>query len=377
MSEELVRRYKAWLSEHGYSPTSIRAMASVARKVRCDLPPEQALAEFERFLASSGYAPSTAAGMLSGARTFLRFLTGRHPRGSRPPHPSPGEDFWLYLRYQRGLADGTSRGYARMVGVVMARWQETGLDPRTLTKADLVRTLEQVRQKGLSPSTVNKYIHALRAWFDFAAEQGLRQDNPARSLRGPRVPEPLPRALEVSQVLRLLESVPPGPHPLDLRDRAILEVLAASGLRAAELAGLSLGDFFPSQRQLRVLGKGGRLGLAYLSGRAAGYLGRYLERGRPQLACPGEEAIFVTRQGTRMSPHQVWCVVRTRGVRAGVACYPHMLRHSLATMLLEGGMNLRYVQAVLRHARLQTTQVYTLVRPERVRESYLQALPIQ
>lgn len=178
-------------------------------------------------------------------------------------------------------------------------------------------------------------------------------------------------------MLSLLDSVPPGPRPLDLRDRTLLELLASSGLRASEAASLRVHDLDFHRMEIRLVGKGGRARLAFFTERCAHYVRLYLVEARPLLADPGQDLLFVTRRGGRLSGPQMWSIVAKWAKKAGLECSPHVLRHSLATALLERGVNLRYIQEILGHARLATTEIYTRVRPDKLSSVYQETVPFK
>lgn len=352
--------FASWLKERGYSRGAIRCYLSAARRIAAGADP-------------SSLSPGTVACYSSAVRTYLRF------RGHRLPAPQQEEasPFASYLEWELGLARATRQGHLRAARRFADYCRTLGTTPGQATAREVTSFLQSLRTGGMSTSGLHNTLVGLRHYFDFLCRQGARADNPAQHLRVPSGYRPLPRALPVQDVIRILDSVPPGPGLLDLRDRAMLELLAASGLRASEVARLRLDNLDLARNEIRLVGKGGRPRLAFFSPRCHTYLARYLAEARPLLADPDEQTVFVTRQGRPMSSQEVWYVVHTRARAVGLRCSPHVLRHSLATALLEEGVNLRYIQQILGHARLSTTEIYTHVRPERVKEVYAAALPIR
>lgn len=216
----------------------------------------------------------------------------------------------------------------------------------------------------------------------FMLEEGLRADDPTADVEGVRVPAGIPHPLTVDEVERLLGAVA-GEDPVALRDRALLEFLYATGARISEVCGLSRADIDRDQRLVRLFGKGSKERIVPYGRMAARAVDDWLEHGRPAFVPErwarrgDEEAVFLLRRGTRMSRQSAWAVVRTYGERVGLAdrLSPHVLRHSCATHLLDGGTDLRIVQEMLGHASISTTQVYTKVSQERLWQVYRQAHP--
>jgi integrase/recombinase XerD len=209
-------------------------------------------------------------------------------------------------------------------------------------------------------------------------EEGLLDDDPSGDVGAPRVPQGIPKALTEADVDALLGAVP-GDGPRPRRDRAILEVLYAGGLRISELVGLDLGDADLYDGLVRVMGKGSKERVVPLGRSAREAVGDYLTTGRPELAGTRtrEPALFLNARGGRLTRQGAWLIVRAAGDRAGLQgrLFPHVLRHSCATHMLDHGADIRVVQELLGHASLSTTQVYTKVSPERLRAVYDAAHP--
>lgn len=233
------------------------------------------------------------------------------------------------------------------------------------------------RAGGLSPRSVARMLHAIRGLYRFAVREGLIPDDPMENLKAPKSFKALPRYLTPAQVESLL-GAPDTTTPLGIRDRAILEVFYASGLRISELLGLRLSDVDLDVGILRCLGKGRKERIVPL-GRVAGqWVSRYLSevRGRQVRSGPAT-TLFLSSRGSRLSRMGLWGIVRRHAVAAGVerTLTPHVLRHSFATHLLERGADLRSLQAMLGHSDISTTQIYTHVTRERLRRIYDQFHP--
>ena len=222
----------------------------------------------------------------------------------------------------------------------------------------------------------------MRSLHRFCVEEGRAGVDPTEDVAAPRVPAGIPKPLSEADVDALLATARQD-TPTGLRDRAILEVLYASGMRISELVGLDRADVDADRGLVRAFGKGGKERVVPLGRPALGALAAYLERGRPALARPGRtpaaarDALFLNARGGRLTRQGVWGLVRAAGGRAGLGdrVYPHVLRHSCATHMVDHGADIRVVQELLGHASLTTTQVYTKVSAERLRAVYQSAHP--
>jgi integrase/recombinase XerD len=225
----------------------------------------------------------------------------------------------------------------------------------------------------LAASSAARALVAVRGLHKFAVREGLVELDPAREVKPPAAPRRLPKALPVDDVLRLLET------PGGLRDRALLEVLYSTGARISEAVGLDLDDIDATERTVLLDGKGGKQRLVPIGRPALDALDAYLVRARPDLAANGRgtPAVFLNVRGGRLSRQSAWQTLKVAAERAGIAATvsPHTLRHSFATHLLEGGADVRVVQELLGHASVTTTQIYTLVTVNTLREVYATAHP--
>jgi integrase/recombinase XerD len=252
-----------------------------------------------------------------------------------------------------------------------------GLGIRAVTTDHIVAYLAwRKEQHSISPRSRAKAISSLRSFFRFAVGEGIRPDNPVAFLESPRRQQTLPETMDREMVEQLLAVIDAG-KPLGLRDRALFELIYSSGLRISEAAGLNVRDIDFKEGVVRVKGKGSKERLAVFGPEAALWLRRYLEEVRPKLADGGGRgaALFVGRSGKRLSRKGIWKNYVRYAALAGTGSRVHTLRHSFATGLLKGGADLRTVQALLGHADLTTTQIYTHVDSGLLKDSHRKYLP--
>jgi site-specific recombinase XerD len=277
----------------------------------------------------------------------------------------------------RNLAERTRRAYGVDLGQFVEWATAGGLEPGEVRHRDVRRYGAGLSSGGAAPATVARKLAAVRGLFDFLVRTERIGQNPADLVSSPKREEKLPRVLSGEQTRTLLERIP-ARTPLELRDRAMLELAYSCGLRCEEIVNLEIDSFDFETEQVRVLGKGSKERLLPVGEPARNALQRYLERGRHALATdPREVALFLSKSGRRLSNSDItrrlalW--VREAALAAGVS--PHSLRHSFATHLLEGGADLRTIQELLGHASISTTQVYTRVDAARLREAYAATHP--
>lgn len=299
--------------------------------------------------------------------------------GALPRH---AERFLDQLRIERGLSANSLAAYRRDLALYGAYLGEAGLASPTDAGRDAVtafvawlRSRDGAGGKPYADSTVARTLVAVRGFHKFLVTEGLASQDPASELAGPRGERPLPKALTLAEVERLLEA-PVGDEPGALRDRAMLELLYACGLRISELVGLDVDDVDTAERLVRARGKGGRQRFVPLGRMAADAVDAWRVRGRPALQ-PGESALMVNQRGGRLTRQGAWKILTRHAERIGLAgrVSPHTLRHSFATHLLEGGADVRVVQELLGHASVRTTQIYTRVTDTRLRAVYDLAHP--
>jgi len=283
------------------------------------------------------------------------------------------DGFLAEIRVERGLSPLTVAAYrrdlAQFAAAAGAAWRN---DPEPVR--DFVNRL---RQTGSRPSTQARKVAAIRSFYGFALREGLADRDVAALLDAPRPGSYLPDVLAADEVARILEA-PPADQPVGIRDRAILELLYACGLRVSELTGLDTDRLDLPGLQVRVIGKGNRERRVPMGEEARERLHRYLSGPREAwTAARPSEAVFVSQRGARLARESVWRLVRHWARVAGISARvtPHTFRHSFATHLLEGGADLRVVQTLLGHASISTTQLYTHLTGERLREVYTRAHP--
>ncbi len=289
-----------------------------------------------------------------------------------------------HLTVERGLSRNTLSSYRRDLDRYVDGLDVTDL--AAVTAADVAAHVARLRDEGLAGASAARAVSAVRGLHRFAAREGLVAADVTAEVRPPQPPRRLPKALDVDQVERLLAAAgdPAGPDALPLRDRALLELLYGTGARISEAVGLAVDDLdLHADPVIALRGKGGRTRLVPVGGYAVAALDAYLVRGRPALASAGRgtPAVFLNARGGPLSRQSAWAILRRAAGTAGLptegahAVSPHTLRHSYATHLLDGGADVRVVQELLGHASVTTTQVYTLVTVERLREVYATAHP--
>ncbi len=269
------------------------------------------------------------------------------------------EEFSRYLSLERGLSPRTVSAYASDAGAFLAWAAERKIDPGSPGKSALDDFLWDERQRGLKAASLFRKVEALKSFFAYQAIEGRLDENPAENLKGPRAPKRLPKFLSHADAARLL-AAPNGTSYDDVRARAMLELLYAAGLRVSELLGIKPESVNLQEGWVRVLGKGAKERLVPVHERARSALKVYLALRERHFKSPAPE-LFLGRTGRGLSRVQFWRVLRALGTRAGLRgkVHPHLLRHTFATHLLEGGADLRSVQEMLGHADLSTTQIYT------------------
>ena len=291
-------------------------------------------------------------------------------------------DFSAYLELERGLSRNTLEAYARDLGQLGAFLDARGLDPVSARPSDLSAFVSQLADGGegrppAAPATLQRKIACLRSFYRFLRREGIVSHDPAAQLHAPKLGARLPKVLSRDEVARLLAQ-PRGTEPAALRDRALLETMYACGLRASEAVTLRLSDLDLESGMLRATGKGSKERLVPVGRAAVRALGAYLERGRPQLVGLREEPrIFVNLRGGGLSRQGLYLIVQQHAATAGLSgrMSPHTLRHTFATHLLAGGCDLRSLQEMLGHADIATTQIYTHLSTDRLRDVYFEAHP--
>jgi site-specific recombinase XerD len=293
--------------------------------------------------------------------------------------PTPVEATWqqALVRFDdwqlaRGMGEKTRRAYGVDLSQ-LAEWASgRDLGPKELTHKELRHFAGVVSERGATKSTVARKLAAIRTFYRQLVERGELEANPAELVSSPKRDSYLPKVLRPDEVADLLDRIPAS-TPLDLRDRALLELAYAAGLRAEELVNLDLDSLDPDAEEVRVEGKGGRTRVVPVGEHAWRALDRYLTRGRTALDSGESRALFVSKTGKRLSTSDVRRRLRLQARMAGVS--PHTLRHSFATHLLEGGADLRTIQELLGHSSISTTQTYTRVESKRLKKAYARSHP--
>ena len=309
--------------------------------------------------------------------------------GAATPIQRAIQGYLDHLAIERGLAGNTLSAYRRDLTRYTAFLVDRGKsEPTEIDEADVRDFVTRLRTgddgaAGLAASSTARVIAAVHGWHRFCALEGWAPSDPSQGVRPPAKARRLPRAMSVDDVARVLVAAGEGEGPVPLRDKALLELLYATGGRISEVVGVDVDDLDldPEAGAVRLLGKGRKERVVPVGSFAREAVDAYLVRGRPALAAAGvgTPAVFLNTHGRRLSRQSAWAVLRTAAQRAGIPgadqVSPHMLRHSFATHLLAGGADVRVVQELLGHASVTTTQIYTHVTPDSLREVYATAHP--
>jgi integrase/recombinase XerD len=281
--------------------------------------------------------------------------------------------FLTHVRVEKGLSANTVAAYRRDLLKFEAFAKKRKLSLEAVRRDDLVDFLSSLYHQKLESRTVARHLVTLRNFFRFAQIKEMITEDPSLNLESPKIRRSLPGYLRLEEVEKLLAQ-PDEMTPIGLRDRAMLEVLYSSGLRVSELIGLRVMDLDRAAGCLRCIGKGDKERIVPIGKKATALVERYLRDARPKLLGKGTNspALFLNRRGGSFSRVGVWKILSAYGRQAGlrVALTPHMLRHSFATHLLERGADLRSVQLMLGHSDISTTQIYTHVVEERLKQIY-------
>jgi integrase/recombinase XerD len=283
--------------------------------------------------------------------------------------------FLMHAKVEKGLSINTVMAYKRDLAKFETFARKRKLTLEGVTRDDLVDFLAGLYRENLDSKSVARHLVTLRNLFRFAQIQELIPSDPTINLESPKIRRALPGYLRLEEVEKLLEQ-PNEKTAIGLRDRAMLEVLYSTGLRVSELTSLRVPDLDTKVGCVRCIGKGDKERIVPVGRKALGMVEKYLKDGRPQLYSKGKAssspALFVNTRGAPLSRVGVWKILSAYGRRAGLraALTPHMLRHSFATHLLERGADLRSVQLMLGHADISTTQIYTHVVEERLKQIY-------
>ncbi|MGZ0229466.1 MAG: site-specific tyrosine recombinase [Acidimicrobiales bacterium] len=293
------------------------------------------------------------------------------------------EEYLLYLTIEKGRSVNTIAAYRRDLRSWDATLSDRSVTVLSASQDDVLVHLHGLKDSGKAPASVARSMVAVRSLYRYLALEGHRGDDPTAQVEMPRVPRGLPKPLSVADVTSLIEASA-GPKPWQRRDRAMLELLYGTGIRIGELVGVSLSDFDSSDALLRVFGKGAKERVIPVGSYAMQSMVDWLDvEGRGAMepkrwaSRDASEAMFLNRRGGRLSRQGAWGVVKKHGTAVGVGAKlsPHVLRHSCATHMLDGGADIRTVQELLGHASVTTTQVYTKVSQARLWQVYQSAHP--
>lgn len=295
--------------------------------------------------------------------------------------------FLRHITIERGLSAHTVAAYRRDLAGYLAWLDERGVEDTDAVTGELVTGFAAERAASDPPpasTSLARLQSAIRSFHRFLAREGIVTDDPTTKLRPPKAPMRLPKALPVEDVLRLLDAAGPAPEDatpgelVGLRDRALLELLYATGARVSEIVDLDVDDLMHGE-VLRVRGKGSKERIVPVGSYARASVDAYLTRARPELSRRGRATprAFLGARGAPLSRQSAWLVIQQAAERAGITAHvsPHTLRHSFATHLLQGGADVRVVQELLGHASVATTQIYTHVTVDALRDVYLTSHP--
>lgn len=276
--------------------------------------------------------------------------------------------FIQHLLVEKGLSENTVCSYTADINNLLSFLAKGNLNLKETSEDILMLYLEHMKKNELSNRSVARHLSSLRIFFAFSVEEGFLDANPAKFFQNPKLPLTLPKVLTRAEMAALLE-IPRLSDKLGYRDRTMMELLYAAGLRVSELCGLRPLNFDPQTGLLRIFGKGAKERFVPVHSAAAGFLSSYLKEWRP-LFSPVQDFIFLNRSGKGLTRQGVWKMIKERALQAGINkdISPHSFRHSFATHLLEGGADLRSVQILLGHEDITATEIYTHVQQTRLME---------
>ena len=293
---------------------------------------------------------------------------------------SPLDAYLRHLVIERGLSKNTLSAYKADLAKYRDYLDQNSFSELSITRSQLSDFLQWLSAQNLRAASSARILAAVRGYQKYLLLENLRTDDPSQQVKSPKLPKRLPKALTQSQVMALLSAAGPEPDDetadvLRLRNRAILELMYSSGCRVSEVAQLDL-DEMVQGGWVRIRGKGSMERLVPVGSFAQRAIDAYLIRSRPLLSAKaGGPALFLNQRGSRLSRQSIWEIIQSAGVGCGLSVSPHSLRHSFATHLIEGGADVRVVQELLGHASVATTQIYTLVTIDTLREVYASSHP--
>lgn len=286
------------------------------------------------------------------------------------------DKFLNYLKYEKNYSANTIESYKRDVLDFYKFMAREVLELNDINFKNLRIFLSDLNSFNISKRTQSRKISALRTFYKFMLNEHWVEDNPFLQISTPKLDRKNPQVLYYDDLENVIESLN-DKEPLGLRNKAIFEIMYASGLRASELCSLTLSSVDMSYRQLRVMGKGAKERIVPFNKESQEVLAEYIEYGRPILNKNGENWLFLSKNGKKMSSRSLWDVINssTKKLNTSLAAHPHTLRHSFATHLLDNGADIRSVQEMLGHANLSSTQIYTHITKDRLKKVYNMAHP--
>ncbi|MFH1228430.1 MAG: site-specific tyrosine recombinase XerD [Planctomycetota bacterium] len=285
--------------------------------------------------------------------------------------------FLTYLSVDCGLSSNTLDAYKRDLGTFIRSLKDKTASASYVTGQDIYNFIQSRRKSGLSSNTIARNIVAIKMFFRFLVSQGYLKKDATELIDTPRVWKRLPDVVSYSDIEKLL-SAPDQTKPHGIRDKAIMEVLYATGARVSEVVNLKISDINFDSSYCKCFGKGNKQRIVLLGGEAIKALGNYLTKIRSKwVKAKSPENVFLNQQGQKLSRQSIWKLIARYGLLAGIRIklHPHLLRHSFATHLLERGANIRYVQEMLGHSNIATTQIYTHIDKERLKSIHRQFHP--
>ncbi len=293
---------------------------------------------------------------------------------------APLDAYLRHLVIERGLSKNTLSAYKADLAKYRDYLDQNNFSELSITRSQLSDFLQWLNSQNLRAASSARILAAVRGYQKYLLLENLRTDDPSQQVKSPKLPKRLPKALTQAQVMSLLTASGPEPDDetadvLRLRNRAILELMYSSGCRVSEVAQLDL-DEMVQGGWVRIRGKGSKERLVPVGSFAQRAIDAYLIRSRPLLSAKaGGPALFLNQRGSRLSRQSIWEIIQSAGEGCGLSVSPHSLRHSFATHLIEGGADVRVVQELLGHASVATTQIYTLVTIDTLREVYASSHP--
>ncbi len=289
------------------------------------------------------------------------------------------EKYLRQLVIERGLSSNTLSAYRRDLSNYLDYLKKVSKnDPKAISSNDILSFQANLQRLGKANSSIARILASVRGFHKFLLEDGHTESNPASLVKSPKLGLRLPKAIPISDVERLLDAAgslePESGQLIQLRDRAVLELLYSCGARVSEVVDLDVDDFTDSGL-LRLRGKGNKERVVPIGSYAECAVSSYLRRVRPGLLSKPTPALFLNQRGGRLSRQSIWQMISKAGEQAKLEVSPHTLRHSFATHLLEGGADIRVVQELLGHSSVSTTQIYTLITIDSLKRAYMEAHP--